>query len=412
MTNSNIKVYITGIGAVSPLGMSVQDLWQGVLEGRSGVKRITEFDLSRCKTKIGAMIQGYDPLEHYTKKDLRRNSRSTQLALIAAEEAVQDAGIDLSAGDPYRKAVILGSSIAGYTDAEDFFGRYFVDGWQGNPFIVSKVMNNAPASNISIRYELKGPLLTTDAACASAAHAVGYAFQQLRSGMVDVAIVGGADSGLSPAVMQAWTGMRVLSSRNDNPEQALRPFSADRDGMVLGEGAGIIILETEQHAKARGAKVYAEVSGYGATSDGHHITQPSLEGPAKAIELALQNAGISAEEVDYVNAHATGTPWNDSNETTTIKMALGEHAYKIPVVGIKGAVGHSIAATGALEIITVAMSIQEQIVPRTINLIEPDPNCDLDYVAEGPRQVEINHAISNSFAFGGSNGVIVLSKPT
>ena len=227
---------------------------------------------------------------------------------------------------------------------------------------------------------------------------------------MDVALVGGADSGLSPGVMKAWSKLRVLSSRNDTPEQALRPFSADRDGMVLSEGAGILVLETEEHAKSRGAEIYAEVTGYGATSDGHHITQPSVDGPAAAIRTALDDAGLNSEDVDYVNAHATGTPWNDNNETIAIKQALGEHAYKIPVVGIKGAVGHSIAATGALELISVVLTIKERCLPPTINVFEPDPECDLDYVTDGPREAKIHHAVSNSFAFGGSNGVIAVSR--
>lgn len=404
------KVVITGLGVVSPLGMSVKDFWRGLLAGRSGIKRITEFDLSRIKVKIGGMVKGYDPDEHYAKKEQRRISRSTQIALIAAAEAVQDAEIDLGEGDPYRKGVILGTSIAGFTSVEPFFEKYFLEDWEGHPFIIPKVMNNAPASNISIKYGLKGPLLTTDAACASAAHSVGYALHQIRSGGMDVALVGGADSGLSPAVMKAWTKLRVLSSRNDTPEQALRPFSADRDGMVLGEGAGILVLESEAHAKARGAQIYAEITGYGATSDGHHITQPSVDGPAAAIRIALGDAGLNSEDIDYVNAHATGTPWNDNNETTAIKQALGEHAYKIPVVGIKGAVGHSIAATGALELISVALTIKEGCLPPTINVFEPDPECDLDYVTDGPREAKIQHAVSNSFGFGGSNGVIAISK--
>jgi 3-oxoacyl-(acyl-carrier-protein) synthase len=252
--------------------------------------------------------------------------------------------------------------------------------------------------------------MTTDAACASSAHAIGYAFQQIRAGLIDVAITGGADATLSPAVVQAWSLMRVLSERNDDPQRALRPFSKDREGMVLGEGAGVIVLESEEHAKERGATILAEVTGYGATSDGHHITQPSQDGPRAAIQLALKDAGLEVGQVDYVNAHATATPWNDANETAAIKLALGEHAYNIPVVGIKGAIGHPIAASGALEFVSVVKSIQESRVPPTINRLIPDPECDLDYATEGPREVEIEHAASNSFAFGGSNAVLVASR--
>jgi 3-oxoacyl-(acyl-carrier-protein) synthase len=319
-------------------------------------------------------------------------------------------GVTFVDGDPHRRGVIMGSSIAGFTSSESHFEDFYAGPAKGNPFIVSKVMNIAPGSNISIRYGFKGPLVNTDAACASAAHAVGYAFQQIRHGLMDMALVGGADSSISPAVMQAWSKMRVLSQRNDNPKEACRPFSRDRDGIVLGEGAGVLLMESERSAVERGAQILAEVTGYGATSDGHHITQPSGEGPREAMRLALENAALAPEEVDYINAHATGTQWNDKNETNVIKQVLGEHAYDVPVVGIKAAIGHSIAASGALELISAVLSIRDNIVPPTINVFEPDPDCDLDYVTECKRAVQINHAISNSFAFGGSNAALVVSR--
>jgi beta-ketoacyl-acyl-carrier-protein synthase II len=403
------RVVITGMGVASPLGCSVSEFWQGLLAGASGVDTLTDIDLSRCRTKIGAPVAGYTPEDHFAKKEIKRYSRSSQLALVAAKQAIQDTGLDLDQGDTVRRGVILGSSIGGYTSSEGFFERYF-DGWRGTPFIIPKVMNNAPASNISIEYGFTGPLLNLDVACASAAHAIGYAFQQIRQGIIDLAITGGTDSALSPAVMQAWSLMRVLTERNETPKQAYRPFSRDRDGIVLAEGAGILVLESEESALARGAKIYAEVTGYGATSDGQHITQPSLEGPKNAMRLAIEDAGLAIEDIDYINAHATATPWNDSNETLAIKQVFGEHAYQIPVVGIKAAVGHSIAATGALELISTVCSIQDNRVPPTINVSEPDPECDLDYVTEGARQVKIDHAISNAFAFGGSNAVLVVSR--
>ncbi len=403
------RVVVTGMGVASPLGCSVAEFQGGLLAGASGVETLTDIDLSRCRTKIGAPVTGYTPEDHFDQKEIKRYSRSSQLALVAAQQAIQDAGVDLGRGDPVRRGVILGSSIGGYTSVEEFFQRYF-DGWRGAPFIIPKVMNNAPASNISINYGITGPLLNLDVACASAAHAIGYAFQQIRQGIIDLAVTGGADSALSPAVMQAWSLMRVLSERNEIPKQAYRPFSLDRDGIVLGEGAGILVIESEESALARGAKIYAEVTGYGATSDGQHITQPSLVGPKNAMRLAIEDAGLAFEDIDYINAHATGTPWNDSNETRAIKEVFGGHAYQIPVVGIKAAVGHSIAATGALEFISTVCSIQENKVPPSINVFEPDPECDLDYVTEGARQISIDHAISNSFAFGGSNAVLAISR--
>ena len=403
------RVVITGMGVASPLGCSISEFWQGLLAGDSGVDTITDFDLSRCRTKIGAKVAGYEPEAHFSKKELRRLSRSSQLALVAVGQAIQDAGLDLSQGDPVRQGVILGSSIAGFTSSEAYFERYF-QGWKGHPFIIPTVMNNAPASNISIKYGIKGPLLTIDVACASAAHAIGYAFQQIRQGVIDLALTGGTDSALSPAVMQAWSLMRVLSERNETPKQACRPFSRDRDGIVLAEGAGVLVLESEETALARGTKIYAEVTGYGATSDGQHITQPSLEGPKNAMRLAIEDADLAIDDINYINAHATGTPWNDSNETLAIKQVFGEYAYQIPVVGIKAAVGHSIAATGALELISTVLSIRDNRIPPTINVFEPDPECDLDYVTKGTRQVIIGHAISNAFAFGGSNAVLVISR--
>ena len=396
------------MGVASPLGITVEDFWKNLLDGDTGVATLTDIDLSKCRTKFGAPVRGFDPEEHFSHRERKRLSRATQMGLLASDQVM--AGLDSLNGDPYRRGVIIGSSIAGYSAAEAHFKDYFAGPAKGNPFVISKVMNIAPGSNMSIRYGFKGPLVTTDAACASAAQAVGFAYQQIQHGYMDMALVGGADTSLTPAVMQAWSKMRVLSERNENPPEACRPFSRDRDGIVLGEGAGVLLVESESSARGRGAEILAEVSGYAATSDGHHITQPSEEGPSEAMRLALENAGIAPEEVDYINAHATATQWNDKNETSAIKKALGEHAYDVPVVGIKAAIGHSIAASGALELISVVLSIRDNIVPPTINVFEPDPDCDLDYVTEGKRAVEINHAVSNSFAFGGSNAVVVVSR--
>ncbi len=403
------RVVITGMGVITPLGSTVPDFWKGLLAGESGAVPITEFDVSKCKTKIGAIASGFDPEPIVGRKDMRRISRTSQMALVAADEAVRDAGVDFSQGDPLRKGAIMGSSIAGFSSAEEFIKRYY-EGWRGHPFIIPMVMNNAPPSNISIKYGTKGPLYTLDAACASAVHAMGNAFQQIRLGIIDMAITGGADSALSSGVMMAWSLMRALSERNDTPKQACRPFSLDRDGIVLAEGAGVLIFESEESAQERGAQIYAEVTGYGATSDGVHITQPSLEGPKNAMKLAIQDAGLTPEDIDYINAHATGTTWNDANETLAIKQVLGDHAYKIPVVGIKGAVGHSIAATGAIELISTVLSIRDNKVPPTINLFEPDPDCDLDYVTEGARDVKVDNVLCNAFAFGGSNAVLAVSR--
>ncbi len=405
------RVVITGLGIASPLGCSIDQFWNGLLAGKTGVRIVEGMDLSNTNIKIGAQVTGFNSEDHFSRKELRRLSHSSQMAMIAAQEALQDAGLNPEEPDydPRRFGVILGSSINGYTAVEPHFRKLFETN-TGSPFIIPLVMNNAPASNLSIRYGFHGPLLTTDAACASSAHAIGYAFLQIRNGTMDIALTGGADAALSPAVIRAWEVMRVLSKFNDPPSSAVRPFSKDRDGLILGDGAGILVVESEESALRRGAQIYAEVTGYAATSDGYHLTQPSTEGQVEALRQAISTAGLQPGQIDYINAHATATAWNDSTETAVIKEALGDHAYEIPVVGIKGAIGHPIGASGAMEFVSVALSLRHQVVPPTINRLVPDPECDLDYVTEGQRACQIEHAASNSFAFGGSNAVLVASR--
>jgi 3-oxoacyl-(acyl-carrier-protein) synthase len=269
-------------------------------------------------------------------------------------------------------------------------------------------MNNAPSANISIRYGLRGPLMTVDAACASAAHSIGYAYNLIRTGMLQVAVAGGADCPFGPGVMAAWCGMRALSERNEDPAGACRPFSADRDGLVLGEGAGVVILESESSALRRGSPLLGEILGYGATGDSYHLTQPTLEGPVRAMRRAIEDAGLAPRDIDHINAHATGTQWNDKTETAAIKEVFGEHAYGVPIVGNKAALGHSISASGAMELIGSLLSVRDGVVPPTINYRVPDPECDLDYVIEGRRAVAVRHVLSNSFAFGGSNAALIV----
>jgi 3-oxoacyl-(acyl-carrier-protein) synthase len=269
-------------------------------------------------------------------------------------------------------------------------------------------MNAGPAANISIKYGFQGPLLNVDAACATAAHSMGYAFNMIRYGNLDVAVTGAADSPFSPAVVAAWMAMRALSSREDCPAEACRPFSADRDGLVLGEGAGILVLESESHALRRGVPILAELKGYGASADSSHLTQPNQIGPVMAMRRALNDAELTLDEIDYINAHATGTEWNDKNETNAIKEVFGPRAYEIPVVGNKAALGHSIAGSGALELIGCILSLRDQVVPPTINYKVPDPECDLDYVTGGKRNVRVQNVMSNSFAFGGSNAALIV----
>ncbi|MBI3362640.1 MAG: beta-ketoacyl-[acyl-carrier-protein] synthase family protein [Chloroflexi bacterium] len=403
------RVVVTGMGLASPLGCSVAEFWAGLLEGRSWVAALTDEEFVGLRTRIGARVTGFDEQAHFSRKEARRMSRSSQLALVAAAQAVSDARLTLSSVDPVEVGVVIGSSIGGFSASDPVFRDYYRHG-RANPLVIPISMNSGPASNISIRYGFQGPLMSVDAACASAAHSIGYAFHLIRSGTLEVAVAGGTDCPFSRGVMQAWCELRALSERNDTPAEACRPFSADRDGLVLGEGAGVLILESESSALRRGSHILGEIKGYGATGDSYHLTQPTQGGPARAMRKALNDAALTPKQVAYINAHATGTPYNDKNETAAIKEVFADHAYKIPVVGNKAALGHSIAASGALELISCILSIRDQAVPPTINYRVPDPECDLDYVIDGKRSCPIAYAMSNSFAFGGSNAAIVVGQ--
>jgi 3-oxoacyl-(acyl-carrier-protein) synthase len=334
-------------------------------------------------------------------------SRSSQFAVVATNQAISDAKLSPEKVDYRDVGVMIGSSIGGYSAADQFFKSFYFDN-RMSPFTIPISMNSGPGSNVSIKFGFQGPLANVDAACATAAHSIGHAFNMIRGGSLQVAVTGAADSPFSPGVVAAWASLRAISSREDCPAQACRPFSADRDGMVLGEGAGILILESESHALERGVPILAEIKSYGASADSNHLTQPSKDGPVMAMRRALKDAGLEPKDIDYINAHATGTVWNDRNETRAIKEVFGEHAYQIPVVGNKAALGHSIAGSGALEMIGCIFSLRDQVIPPTINYKVPDPVCDLDYVTEGKRSLPLRNIMSNSFAFGGSNGVLIV----
>ncbi len=403
------RVVVTGMGVASPLGCTVADFWAGLLEGRSGIVELQDEMIAKQRSHIGGVVSGFDALEYFGRKGAHRMSRSSHLAIVAADQAVAQAGLNAGNVDKQEVGVLISSSNGGYAASDPFFRDFYARG-TFNPFTIPIVMNVGPSSNISIKYGFKGPLINLDAACSSAAHAVGYGYYLIRSGQLDVAITGAADTPLSPGVVAAWCALRALSERNDSPAQACRPFSADRDGLVLGEGAGVLILESETSALRRGRPILAEVIGYGASGDGHHLTQPAVDGPVRAMRKALNSAALSPDDIDYINAHGTGTQWNDKTETAAIKEVFGERAYRIPVVSNKAALGHSIAASGALELIGGILSLRDQVLPPTINYTTPDPECDLDYVTEGRRPRAIRTIMSNSFAFGGSNGVLVVRK--
>jgi len=408
MSRQTERVVVTAMGVASPLGCSLDDFWNGLVAGKAGVGSLKETMFSDLPTNIGGMVWGYEEKQYFDSKEARRMSRSSQLGLVAAQQAVSAAGLDDESTDPLEVGILIGSSIGGYSAADPSYKSFYTQGRMG-PFTIPISMNVAPAANISIKYGFQGPLVNVDGACASAAHSIGYAFNMIRSGSLQVAVTGAADSPLSAAVAAAWMAMRALSSREDCPAQACRPFSADRDGLVLGEGAGVLVLESESHALKRGVPILAEIKGYGASADSSHLTQPAQLGPVLAMQRALADAELTPEDIDYINAHATGTEWNDQNETRAMKEVFGPRAYQIPVVGNKAALGHSIAGSGALELIGCILSLRDQIVPPTINYRVPDPECDLDYVTEGSRRVKLKNIMSNSFAFGGSNAVLIVS---
>lgn len=403
------RVVVTGMGLASALGSDVEQFWSRLTRGDSGVVALQDETFASLPTRIGAVVQGYDEGAHFERKELRRLSRSSQLAIVAAAQAVRQAGLAEDGVDRSDVAVLIGSSIGGYSASDHFFRDYYLRGWRG-PLVIPTSMNTAPSSNVSIRFGLGGPLINVDGACASAAHSVGYGLNLIRSGVIDIAVVGGADSPFTLGVLEGWCALRVLSERNDAPSEACRPFSADRDGFVLAEGAGVLVLESEESARRRGREILAAVLGYGASADRHHLTQPSPDGPARAMRKALLDADVQPEQVGYVNAHGTGTPWNDRNETAAIKEVFGRSAYRTLVVGNKGALGHAIAASGALELIGCVLTLRDRIVPPTINYRSRDPECDLDYVTAGSRSYEGDLVMSTSFAFGGSNAVLVVGR--
>lgn len=409
MTGKTERVVVTGMGVASPLGCRVEEFWQALIAGKTGVRSLEGGIFSGMHTKIGAVVDGYEAGNYFEGREARRMSRSSQLGIVAAAEAIEQAKLGNGNISPEDVGILVGSSIGGYSAASEYY-KVFYTSDRLPPLTIPISMNLGPGSNISIKYGFRGPLINMDAACSTAAHSIGNAFHMIRNGNLRVAVTGAADSPFAPAIVEGWRALRAISTRDDNPEEACRPFSADRDGMVLGEGAGILVLEAESHALARGAFILAEIKGYGASADSHHLTQPNLQGPALAMRRALGDAGMTIADIDYINAHATGTEWNDKNETNAIKEVFGERAYKIPVVGNKAAFGHSIAGSGALELIGCILSLRDQVVPPTINYKVPDPECDLDYVTEGKRNIPLDIIMSNSFAFGGSNAVLIVGR--
>ena len=407
------RVVISGLGVVTSLSCKVDDLWSRVLAGESGIHPIRLFDVSDFKVTIGGDIYDWNPSDYIDPKELKRLDRFTQFAIVAATDAVADSGIDFSSMDSFRSGVILGSGIGGLSTIEEQMSRLMTKGPNRvSPLTIPKLMLNAAGGNISIKYGIRGPNYTVATACASATNALGDALKCIQYGDADVMITGGAEAAMTRMGLSAFQNMKALSTRVDSPEQASRPFENDRDGFVFSEGAGIVIFEELEHAKARGAKIYAEVLGYGTSGDAGHITQPDEEGTgaAKAMSTALTDADLAPDQVEYINAHGTSTPLGDKAETRAFKSVFGAAAEKLSISSTKSQLGHSLGASGGIELVLCVKALQEQTVPPTINFSTPDPECDLDYTPNEPKSRSLNYVMSNSFGFGGHNASVVVGR--
>ncbi len=409
----NRRVVVTGLGVVTSLSCKVDDLWNRILAGESGVHELKLFDVSDFKVKFGGDIHDWNPEEYIGHKDMRRIDRFTQFALVAGTDAVDDSGLDFEKEESFRCGAILGSGIGGLGEIEEQMTRLLEKGPNRvSALTVPKMMLNAAGGNLSIKYRLRGPNFTVATACASATNALGDAFKYIQNGDADVMITGGTEAAMTRMGLSGFQNMKALSMRNDEPARASRPFDADRDGFVFSEGAGILIFEELEHARKRGAKIYGEVYGYGASGDAGHITQPDEEGSgaAKAMRAALEDGKLNPEDVDYINAHGTSTPLGDKAETRAVKSVFGDYAHKVSISSTKSQLGHSLGASGGIEMVLAVKALQENVAPPTINLETPDPACDLDYTPNTPREREIKMVMSNSFGFGGHNASVVIGE--
>ncbi len=407
------RVVVTGLGVVTSLGCVVDELWQKLLAGESGIHDLRILDPTPFKVRFGGDIYDWDPADYIDRKELKRLDRFTQFALVAGTDAVRDSGLDFQQEESFRCGVILGSGIGGLSEIETQVSRLLSKGPDRvSALTIPKLMLNAAGGNLSIRYGLRGPNYTVATACASATNAIGDAFKAIQYGDADVMITGGTEAAITQMGLSGFQNMKALSERNDAPTAASRPFDIDRDGFVLSEGAGILVLEELEHAKARGARIYCEVVGFGASGDAGHITQPDEHGygAARAMANALHDGGLSPEQIDYINAHGTSTPLGDKAETQAIKHVFGEHARALSISSTKSQLGHSLGASGGIELVVTVKALTSGIVPPTINLDNPDPECDLDYTPHKPRERTIRYAMSNSFGFGGHNASVVIGQ--
>jgi 3-oxoacyl-[acyl-carrier-protein] synthase II len=405
-------VAVTGLGIISACGNNIEDFSDSLLAGKSGVRRISAAYADRLSVKIAAEAD-FNPLDFFSKKQLSLLERPSQFALAAASQAWKDSGLALDSREKERTGVYIGSGLGGGKTIEEMYDQLFrQNADRVKPATVLLIMNNAAASHISIEYGLSGPCLTLSTACASSGNAIGEAFRQIRDGYADLMLAGGTEAFLGYGSYRSWEALRVLAEEDPaDPARSCKPFSKNRSGLVLGEGAAVVVLEEMDRALTRGAPVYAELLGYGSTADALHITRPSLEGQARAMSEALQEAGLPPEAIDYINAHGTATQWNDLLETQAVKKVFGDHAYRLPVSSTKSMHGHVMGATGAIEFIAGLLAIKNQALPPTINLDQPDPECDLDFVPHQARRgVKVETVMSNSFAFGGTNAVLIAGR--
>ena len=410
---SERRVVVTGLGLVAPVGLDVASGWESILAGKSGIQPITHFEIEPFSVHFGGPIYGFDVEQYIPKKEARKMDAFIHYGIAAGVQAIKDSGIEITDANAKRIGVAIGSGIGGVTGIENGFGAYLKGGPRKiSPFFVPANIINMVAGNLSIMYRLKGPNISIVSACSTGAHNIGDAMRMIQYGTVDMMVAGGAEMATSPTGLGGFAAARALSTRNDDPQAASRPWDRDRDGFVLSDGAGVLMLEELEHAKARGAKIYAELAGSAMNSDAYHMTSPSPggEGAADCMRLALEDAGLNPEDVDYINAHGTSTPAGDVAETMAVKVAFGEHAYKLAVSSTKSMTGHMLGAAGGAEALFTVLALRDQVMPPTINLDNPDDACDLDYVPHTAREAKIDVALSNSFGFGGTNGTLAFRR--
>jgi 3-oxoacyl-[acyl-carrier-protein] synthase II len=407
------RVVVTGLGLVTPVGIGVKPSWDALLEGRSGIGVITTFDASDLPVRIAGEVKDFDPLRYIEPKEVKKMDRFIHFAVAASTMAMEDSGLKISPENAERTGVIIGAGMGGLPAIEHYHKTYLEKGYRRiTPFFIPMLIINLASGQVSIRFGAKGPSSAVATACATGTHAIGDAFKVIQRGDADVMIAGGTESVITPMAIGGFAVMKALSTRNDDPERASRPFDSGRDGFVMGEGAGVVILESLENAKKRNAKIYAEIAGYGMTSDAYHITSPAPEGAgaASCMTATLRDAGVSPETVDYINAHGTSTKYGDELETAAIKTVFKDHAYKLSVSSTKSMTGHLLGAAGGIETVFAILSVQNDVIPPTINLDNPDPECDLDYVPHKPKYRTVECALSNSFGFGGTNACLLFKK--